>query len=57
MTNGRITRDMTETVVWWVNGHTFRGIPKLIAGFFRGRRQQRRYQNELDYGPRDHEVR
>ena len=56
MTNGRITREMTHTIVWWANGHTFRAIPKLIGGYFRGRKLHRAYQKELDYGPRDHEV-
>ena len=56
MTKGRITREMTHTIVWWVNGHTFRGIPKLIGGYFRGRKLHRAYQKELDYGPRDHEM-
>ena len=54
MTKGQITRAMTEDIVYWVNGHTFRGLPRLIKGWFQGRKRHRAYQKELHYGPRDH---
>ena len=53
MTNGRITRAMTEDVLYWANGHFFTGLVRLIAGYFRGRKVNRLFQQELEYGPRD----
>ena len=53
MTNGKITRAMTEDVLYWANGHFWRGLGRLIAGFFRGRKAARAFLKELEYGPRD----
>ena len=53
MTNGTITRAMTEDVLYWANGHFWGGLGRLIAGFFRGRKVARVFQKELEYGPRD----
>ena len=53
MTGGRITREMTEDIVFWANGHFWRGTGRLIRGYFRGRKAAKRYQQILDYGPED----
>ena len=51
MTGGIVTREMTEDVVYWANGHFWRGLGRLIRGYFRGRKAADRYQQLLDYGP------
>lgn len=53
MTNGTISRAMTEDVVYWANGHFWRGLGRLIRGFFRAKKAARNYAKELQYGPRD----
>ena len=53
MTGGRITRAMTEDIVFLVNGHTFRGLGRLIKGYFHGRKTARKFDKELQYGPRE----
>lgn len=53
MTNGAISRAMTEDIVYMVNGHFWRGLGRLIRGFFRARKIDRQYKKELQYGPRD----
>ena len=54
MTNGTISRAMTEDIVYWANGHFWRGLGRLIRGFFRAKKVARHYEKELQYGPRDH---
>ena len=53
MTGGKISRAMTEDIVFLVNGHFWRGLGRLIKGFFRVRKANRNYAKELQYGPRD----
>ncbi len=53
MTGGRITRAMTEDIVFWANGHFWRGSGRLIKGFFQGRKDTNHYQQLLDYGPEE----
>ncbi len=53
MTGGKISRAMTEDVVYLVNGHFWGGLGRLIRGYFRARKLDRAYRTELDYGPRD----
>lgn len=53
MTNGRITRGMTEDILYWANGHFWRGLGRLAAGYFRGRKTTREFQKDLEYGPRE----
>ena len=53
MTGGRITRAMTEDIVYLVNGHFWRGLGRLIRGYFRGRKAARDFDKELQYGPRE----
>jgi beta-glucosidase len=51
MTGGKISRAMTEDIVYMVNGHFWRGLGRVIAGFFRARKADRSYEKELQYGP------
>lgn len=53
MTGGRISRAMTEDIVYMVNGHFFRGLGRLIKHYFRARKAARAYDQELLYGPRE----
>ncbi len=53
MTGGKISRAMTEDVVYWANGHFWGGAWRLIRGWFRARKLDRAFRKELDYGPRD----
>ena len=53
MTGGTVSRAMTEDVVYWANGHFWRGLGRLIRGFFRAKKAARNYEKELQYGPRD----
>jgi beta-glucosidase len=53
MTGGIISRTMTEDIVYLVNGHFWRGIGRLVRGFFRGRKTARAYEKELHYGPKE----
>ena len=53
MTGGRITREMTEDIVFLVNGHSWRGTWRLIRGYFRGRKAAKAFDKELQYGPRE----
>ena len=53
MTGGRISRDMTEDLVYLVNGHFWRGLGRLIKSFFRLKKVNRAYAAELQYGPRE----
>ena len=53
MTGGKISRAMTEDIVYLVNGHFWRGTGRLIKGFFRGRKTARNFDKELQYGPRE----
>ena len=53
MTGGNISRAMTEDVVYWANGHFWRGLFRLFKGYLAARNQDRDFRQELDYGPRD----
>ena len=53
MTGGKISRAMTEDVVYWANGHFWRGLFRLFKGYLAARNQDRDFRQELDYGPRD----
>lgn len=53
MTGGKISRAMTEDIVYMVNGHFWRGLGRMIKNFFRGRKAARAYDKELQYGPRE----
>lgn len=53
MTGGRITRAMTEDVLYWADGHFFRGSRRLIRGFFDGRKAAFDFGSVLDFGPEE----
>ncbi len=42
MTGGMVTMEMAEGILTAVNGHFFKGLGKLIGGFFRGRKKRNR---------------
>lgn len=47
MTGGMVSMEMVEGIVTMVNGHLFRGLGHTIAGFFRNRRQNKKYIKNL----------
>lgn len=53
MTGGRISRAMTEDMVFLVNGHFWRGSWRLIRGYFRGRKIAKQFDKDLQYGPNE----
>ena len=49
MTAGAVSREMTESSVTMVNGHFFRGLGGVIAGFFRNSRANKKYEQRLNH--------
>ena len=49
MTAGAVSREMTESIVTMVNGHFFRGLGGVIAGFFRNSRANKKYEQRLNH--------
>lgn len=47
MTGGMVSMEMAEGLVMAVNGHFFRGMSKVIGGFFTNRRQNKIYKDKL----------
>lgn len=47
MTAGAVSMDMVDGIVEVVNGHFFRGIKKVIGGFFGNARANRAYEKSL----------
>ncbi|MCF0130518.1 MAG: glycoside hydrolase family 3 C-terminal domain-containing protein [Pseudobutyrivibrio sp.] len=47
MSGGLIDRGMTEGIVVIANGHFFKGLGKVISGFFRNRRLNKEYERSL----------
>ena len=52
-TGNRITRDMVEDFLCWANGHFFKGLGRLVKGYFRGRKEAKAFREALEYGPRE----
>lgn len=48
MTNGIISMEMARGMVQVVNGHFFKGMNKIIAGFFKNARENRALEKELN---------
>lgn len=46
-TNGMCTGKMVEDAVYLVNGHSIRGLYRLIRDFFRGRKRARKFERKL----------
>ena len=47
MTGGMVSMEMAEGAVTVVKGHFFRGIGRIIAGFFRNRKANKQYEKKL----------
>lgn len=47
MTNGAVSMEMVDGMVLAVNGHFFRGLGKIIRGYFRNARANRAYEKKL----------
>ena len=47
MTGGMVSMEMAEGMVTLVNGHFFRGMGRIVTGFFRNRRQNKKYKKKL----------
>ena len=47
MTGGIVTRKMAEDLVFWVNGHFFRGLYRFIRDYFRGRKASKAFFQSL----------
>ena len=47
MTSGMVSMEMAEGMVTVVNGHFFRGMKKIIGGFFRNRKLNKEYMKLL----------
>ena len=43
MTGGMVSMEMAEGLVTVVNGHFFKGMGRVIGGFFRNRRLNKEY--------------
>lgn len=54
MTGGAVSMEMVYGMLDAVNGHFFRGISKVIAGYFRNSRKNREYEQKL-YGKKGKE--
>lgn len=52
MTGGMVSMEMAEGLVTVVNGHFFKGMGKVIVGFFRNRKLNREYLKRLQRGVR-----
>lgn len=50
MTAGMVSREMAESIVTIANGHFFRGVGGVIGGFFRNRRENKKYETILKNG-------
>ena len=48
MTQGRIDSAMVDAIVKIANGHTFRGLGGVIAGYFRNQSANKRTAKELN---------
>ena len=47
MTGGMVSMEMAEGIVTVVNGHFFRGMGRVIRGFFRNRKLNKKYVKEI----------
>ena len=48
MTGGAVSLEMVDGMVQVVNGHFFRGMGKIIGGFFRNSRANREFEKKLN---------
>lgn len=47
MTGGMVSMEMVEGVVTLINGHFFKGLGRILSGFFRNRRLNKQYVKKL----------
>lgn len=47
MTNGAVSMEMVQGMVIAVNGHLFKGLKKIIGGFFENRKANKAYETRL----------
>jgi len=47
-TGNRFTREMVGDFLYWANGHFFKGIGRLVKGYFRGRKEAKAYKEALE---------
>ena len=47
MTGGAVSREMVDGMVTAVNGHLFRGLKKIIGGFFANAKANKVYEEKL----------
>ena len=47
MTGGMVSMGMIDGILLVINGHFFKGMKQVIAGFFKNRRDNRRYERLL----------
>lgn len=52
MTNGMVSMEMAEGMVTVVNGHFFKGMSKIIGGFFRNMKANKAYEKKLSLAER-----
>ena len=52
-TDNRFTREMVQDFLYWANGHFFKGIGRLVKGYFRGRKEVKAYKQLLEYGSQE----
>ena len=50
-TGNRFTREMVQDFLYWSNGHFFKGIGRLVKGYFKGRKEAKAYKELLEFGP------
>ncbi|MDK2809227.1 MAG: beta-glucosidase [Clostridiales bacterium] len=50
MTAGMVSMEMVEGMLTVVNGHFFKGVGKIIGGFFRNRKRNKAYEKKLAGG-------
>ena len=52
-TGNRFTREMVQDFLYWAKGHFFKGIGRMVKGYFKGRKEAKAYRELLEYGPQN----
>ena len=47
MTGGAVSMDMVDGIVTLVNGHFFKGLGRIISGYFRNSKLNKQYENKI----------
>lgn len=48
MTNGMVSMEMVDGIMLAVNGHLFRGLRKIVSGYFSNRKENEVYEEKLE---------